>query len=268
MSEPLVIQDLFIYPIKSLGGVRLSEAKVEEKGFELDRRWMLVDENGVFLSQRTFPQMAMLQVEIASATLKVFLRTNPEDFICIPLDVAMEETRTVSVWDDEMSAQLVSTKFDNWFSNILGINARLVKLPDSTHRKVDPKYAVNGESVSFADGMPYLMIGQNALLDLNSKLEAPVLMNRFRPNIVFSGGLAFAEDSWKRIQIGEVGFQVLKPCARCVMITVDQDTAFKGSEPLKTLSTYRKEGNKVLFGQNMVALSTGTIRVGDEIKVL
>jgi uncharacterized protein YcbX len=138
---------------------------------------------------------------------------------------------------------------------------------ESTQRKVSPKYAVNDESVSFADGMPYLILGQESLDDLNSRLEKPVPMDRFRPNIVFSGGQPYVEDSWKKIRIGAVRFQVVKPCARCVLTTIDQETGLQGKEPLKTLAGYRTLGNKVYFAQNMVALETGTIRIGDQIRM-
>ncbi|WP_339757872.1 MOSC domain-containing protein [Algoriphagus aquimarinus] len=267
MPDSLIIQDLYIYPIKSLAGIRLTEAKVEERGFELDRRWMLIDESGRFLSQRTFPIMALLRAEIGEDSLSVYHSSNPRESIHIPFTEEGEEISSVTVWDDDMPARLVNSQIDEWFSKVLGMNVRLVKMPLSTERKVDPKYAVNGESVSFADGMPYLLIGQKSLEDLNKKLEEPVPMNRFRPNIVFSGGEAFIEDSWRRIQIGELDLQVVKPCARCVMITVDQNTGIKAAEPLKTLASYRREGKKVLFGQNVVALSSGVIKVGDELKV-
>ncbi|PZX51830.1 hypothetical protein LV84_03588 [Algoriphagus ratkowskyi] len=268
MSEPLIIQDLYTYPIKSLAGIRLSKAKVEERGFEFDRRWMLIDDEGQFISQRAFPLMALLRVEIVGDLLSVYHLSRPEKMIHIPINMEGEVISSVTVWDDEMPARLVNTDFDLWFSDILEMSVRLVKMPLTTQRKVDPKYAVNDESVSFADGMPYLLIGQNSLADLNVRLDETVFMNRFRPNIVFSGGEPFAEDSWKKIQIGQLDFQVVKPCARCVMITVDQDTGIKGTEPLKTLATYRKVGHKILFGQNMVALSNGVLNVGDEIKMV
>lgn len=267
MLDSLTIQDLYIYPIKSLAGIRVSAAKVEERGFELDRRWMLIDETGKFMSQRTLPQMALLKVEIEAESLKVYHASSTSNSIQIPFETNGEEISAVTVWDDAMPATLVDSKIDEWFTKALGVNVRLVKMPRSTHRKVDPKYAVNGESVSFADGMPYLLIGQKSLEDLNSKLDEGVPMNRFRPNIVVTGGEAFDEDSWGKIQIGEVDFQVVKPCARCVMVTVDQTTGHKAAEPLKTLAKFRKEGNKILFGQNMVALSIGLIKVGDEIKM-
>jgi uncharacterized protein YcbX len=144
----------------------------------------------------------------------------------------------------------------------------LVVMPESSHRKMDPRYAVQGESVSFADGMPYVMIGQASLDELNQRLEVPISMDRFRPNLVFSGGEAYAEDQFKQLQIGEVEFQVVKPCARCVMITVNQQTGEKGKEPLATLATYRTVNNKVYFGQNAVALAPGIVRVGDPIQQL
>jgi uncharacterized protein YcbX len=267
MSDSLIIQDLYVYPIKSLAGIRLKEATVEERGFELDRRWMLVEESGKFISQRTCPMMAMLQVEITETALLVYHISSPANFIHVPFEAQGEMVSSVKVWDDEMPAQLVSKEIDEWFSEILKVKIRLVKMPDSTKRKVDPRYAVNKESVSFADGMPYLLIGQKSLDELNSKLDDAVPMNRFRPNIVFSGGDAFSEDTWGKIQIGEVDFQVVKPCARCVMVTVDQTTGDKAAEPLKTLAEFRKEGNKILFGQNMVALSNGIIKVGDKLKL-
>ena len=266
MQDSLIIQDLYIYPIKSLRGIRVAEAKVEERGFNLDRRWMLIDESGKFISQRTFPIMALLSVEIGEDSLTVFHVSNPEESIEILFEEEVEEKVSVTVWDDEVPAKRVSAEIDEWFSKVLGINVSLVKMPLSTERKVDPRYAVNGESVSFADGMPYLLIGQKSLMDLNNKLQEPIPMNRFRPNIVFSGGEPFIEDSLKEIRIGEVKFQIVKPCARCVMTTIDQATGTKAAEPLKTLASYRKVGNKIFFGQNVVALSEGTIKVGDELK--
>ena len=211
--------------------------------------------------------MAMLHVEIVGDSISVHHISNPGGLINIPFQLEGTEISSVRVWDDKIPARLVHSDIDAWFTEVLKINVRLVKMPSSTRRKVDSRYAVNDESVSFADGMPYLLIGHNSLKDLNSRLDEPVLMNRFRPNIVFSGGDAFVEDSWKKIQIGELEFQVVKPCSRCVMITVDQSTGLKGTEPLKTLATYRKVGNKILFGQNMVALSNGIIKVGDKLTV-
>jgi uncharacterized protein YcbX len=268
MKNALEVQDIFIYPIKSLGGIRLSEALVKEKGFQHDRRWMLVDEQGLFISQRDHPQLALLSVELCENDLTVFVRTEKTNSIKIPLELANGPEILVTIWDDQVLAKVVDPEIGRWFSDYLGIEVNLVVMPESSHRKVDQRYAVNGESVSFADGMPYLLIGQESLNDLNSRLERPVPMDRFRPNIVFSGGSPFLEDSLREIKIGEVEFQIVKPCARCIMTTVDQETGKKGKEPLKTLSGYRTLNSKVYFGQNVVALRTGKVKIGDPIQPL
>lgn len=266
MENTLVVQDIFIYPIKSLGGIRVSEAVVEEKGFQFDRRWMLVDETGLFISQRIYPELALLSVELGENELVVFHKIKNDKFIQIPIDLTSGPELTVTVWDDQVVGKVVHPEINQWFSEVVRFPVKLVVMPETSHRKVDPRYAVNGESVSFADGMPYLLIGQESLNDLNSRLESPVPMDRFRPNIVFSGGKPYLEDSLRKIKIGEVEFQIVKPCARCVMTTVDQVSGEKGKEPLKTLSSYRSINNKVYFGQNAVATSSGKIKIGDQIK--
>ena len=265
MENQLVVQDIFIYPIKSLGGIRMDSAEVEEKGFRFDRRWMLVDEEGMFVTQRVHPKMALLGVRLGESSLTVFQKQNAEKSIEVPFDLATGPELLVTIWDDQVLAKVVDPDLDKWFSDFLGFKVTLVVLPESSHRKVDPRYAVQGESVSLADGMPYLIIGQESLNNLNSRLAEPVSMSRFRPNVVFSGGLPFIEDTLRKIRIGNVDFQIVKPCARCVLITVDPEAGEKGKEPLKTLSSYRTLNGKVYFGQNMVALQSGKIKVGDSI---
>uniref|UniRef100_UPI003593293F MOSC domain-containing protein n=1 Tax=Aquiflexum sp. TaxID=1872584 RepID=UPI003593293F len=182
------LQDIYIYPIKSLGGIRLEEANLEERGIQFDRRWMLVDKEGVFLSQRKYSMMALVQTKLSDNGIEVFLKNHPDENIKIPFDPIGKEMISVRIWDDEVTGQVEDQKINQWFSDILGLNCRLVFMPSSTERKVSSKYAAKNESVSFADGMPYLLIGQASLDDLNSKLEHPVPMDRFRPNFVFSGG--------------------------------------------------------------------------------
>ncbi|MBS4072846.1 MAG: MOSC domain-containing protein [Algoriphagus sp.] len=265
MKNHLMLQDIFIYPIKSLGGIRLEKAKVEEKGFQYDRRWMLVDRSGRFVSQREFSVLALLQVELQEDGLLVYVKNIPHRQLFIPFELSEGPEIPVVIWDDQVIGKVVSESVGVWFSDFLGFKVELVKMPESTHRKVDPRYAINAESVSFADGMPYLIIGQSSLDELNSRLASPVPMNRFRPNLVFSGGEPFLEDRLSKIRIGSVEFQIIKPCARCVLTTVDQETGEKGKEPLKTLSTYRTVNNKVMFGQNVVALGGGMVSIGDEL---
>ncbi len=228
---------------------------------------MLVDGSGEFLTQRKHHQMALIQAGISGGNLTVHDKKNPTDGLQIPLDLQTDKQMEVGIWDDRVKAVTVAPDMDKWFSEKLGLPCHLVKMPDTTQRKVNPKYAVNGESVSFADGMPYLIIGQESLDHLNSKLEIPVSMDRFRPNVVFSGGAPFIEDELKDLVIGGVKFRIVKPCARCVLTTVDQTTGEKGKEPLKTLAAYRTIDKKVMFGQNMVALEEGVIKAGDLLDV-
>ncbi|WP_255590383.1 MOSC domain-containing protein [Algoriphagus sp. NBT04N3] len=268
MSQGIFLQDIYIYPIKSLGGIRMEVCRVEERGFEFDRRWMLIDPQGRFVTQREYPRLALLKVQLESDFLKVYSSERPEDYIQIPLILEGYESVEVVVWDDTMLAKKLDPNIDRWFSEKLGMGVHLVKMPETTHRLVSPKYAVKNESVSFADGMPYLLIGQESLDDLNTRLERTVPMDRFRPNLVFSGAKAYEEDSWKTLKVGEVDFQIVKPCARCVMTTIDQENATKSKEPLKTLASYRTVNSKVLFGQNMVALSHGILKIGDSVQVI
>ncbi|SMD43115.1 hypothetical protein SAMN00777080_1694 [Aquiflexum balticum DSM 16537] len=261
----MYLTDIYIYPIKSLGGIRLNESVLEERGLKYDRRWMLVDKNGIFLTQRTLHQMALIQVELMAGGLNVFRKDDPETNILIPFEPKTKKLIPVAVWDDTVIGQLVDNSVSKWFTNQLNIDCDLVVMPESTQRKLNPKYAVNNESVSFADGMPYLLIGQASLDDLNTKLQNPVPMDRFRPNLVFSGGKAFEEDEWDKVKIGKSLFKITKPCARCVMTTIDQKTGIKGKEPLKTLAKYRTVSNKVMFGQNMSLLEGLTIRLGDTV---
>lgn len=268
MNQALFVQNLYLYPIKSLGGIAVQEAQVEEKGFKYDRRWMLVDQSGDFLTQRQHPQLALLQVALSETQLEVFFKGDPSRRIAFDMGLVSDQELQVSIWGDQVLARVVSAEVSRWFSDFLQMELDLVVMPESSDRKMDPRYAVQGESVSFADGMPYVMIGQASLDELNGRLADPVSMDRFRPNLVFSGGEAYAEDQFKKLQIGEVEFQVVKPCARCVMITVDQEKGTKGKEPLATLATYRSQGSKVYFGQNAVALAPGMVRVGDFLQKL
>ena len=261
------ISGLFIYPIKSLGGIEVESALLTDRGFQYDRRWMLIDSAGRFLTQREHPVMALLQVALEQDGLKVYHKKNAAVSIRIPFEQQGEET-TVTVWDDTMPASLVGSEFDNWFSQQLGMNCRLVFMPDYSRREVDPDYARNKELTSFSDAYPLLLIGQASLEDLNSRLEDPVPMNRFRPNIVIEGWEPYEEDSIREFNIGDIQFEAVKPCARCVLTTINQDTAEQGKDPLKTLAAYRSKNNKVLFGQNLLYNGQGYLKKGMEVHFL
>ncbi len=263
----LKVSGLYIYPIKSLGGIALNEAFVTDTGFQFDRKWMLVDENYRFLSQRTERSMALLQTKITAGGVKVFQRADPADHILIPLKSDTDKVVTVSVWEDTCNAVHVDEKLDQWFSDKLRRKCRLVFMPRSFKRMVDKQYASKGEITAFSDGFPFLLIGQPSLDDLNSRLTVPLTMDRFRPNIVFSGGYPYQEDGMKVFSIGSVMFKGVKRCARCVITTIDQKSADQQKEPLLTLAGYRQADNKIYFGQNLIHSGFGEIRVGDELIV-
>ena len=276
----MTISELYIYPIKSLSGIAVSEAVVEEKGFRHDRRFMLVSppQDGgawAFMTQRTNHSMALLDVAIRDEQLHVWHRHRPNEVLKLPLTVSpstSEETLLVTIWDSkDVPAEPVSAKADDWFTNVLGKPCRLVFMPETTHRAVDPKYAQADDSVSFADGYPYLFIGQASLDALNQRLPEPLTVLRFRPNVVFEGGSPNEEDAWAEFSIGDLHFYGVKPCARCVLTTIDPATGEAGKEPLKTLNTYRKWKKKILFGQNVLvktsATPLGTVHVGQSIEV-
>lgn len=267
------LSEINIYPIKSLGGISLNEAIIEEKGLRHDRRWMLVDENGQFLTQREHHQMATFKVSLQENGLLI---TKDNDNLEIPFEPFSREKIKVTIWDDISEGIVYQDEINEWFSSYLGLNCKLVKMSQETRREVDPKYAVlqSQDVVSFADAYPFLLIGENSLTDLNSRLEKQIPMNRFRPNLVISDAEPFAEDNWKKIRIGETVFHFVKPCARCVMTTINQKTGISDStEPLKTLSKYRlvkKDGkNKILFGENLIAENVGAkIKLGDKVEII
>jgi uncharacterized protein YcbX len=261
----LKLSEIWIYPIKSLGGIRLSSSKVMEKGLQYDRRFMLVDEGGMFMTQRVSPQMALFKTSIFNEALTV---TKESETVSIPLTPASHgESRPVQIWHDLVLANEVSPEHSSWFSDLLNVKCKLVFFPEENPRLVDPEYNVRPDNVSFADAYPLLIIGQASLDDLNARLSEPLPMNRFRPNLVFTGGEPYEEDNWRNFKVGSNKFVGVKPCARCAVPTVNQDTGAKGKEPTRTLATYRSRDNKVFFGQNLVAVDHDKISVGDSIEL-
>jgi len=257
---------LFIYPVKSCERVAVDEAMVGATGFELDRRWMAVGDDGRFFSQREHPRLALVRVRVGEGRLVL------EAPKLAPLEIALQAgTRPagrVQVWDDECAAFDEGREAASWFSEHLGCSARLVRMAGDDARPLGSSSAQPGDRVSFADGFPFLLLSTASLEGLNRRLSLPVPMDRFRPNIVVEDCEAHAEDGWSRLRIGEVVFRIVKPCARCVITTVDQETGERGREPLRTLSTYRSFDGQVLFGQNLVHEGRGVVRVGDAVEVL
>ena len=261
----LTVSQLFIYPIKSLGGIEVQSSYVGERGLQYDRRWMLIDDQGRFITQREHKQLALFKTSIDNDHLIVYHQQDPSDQLFIPLQGVTNESLDVTIWEDVCSANTINPAADTWFSDRVGMNLRLVYMPDESRREVDPDYAFEKEITSFSDGYPMLMIGQASLDHLNAQLEHPLPMDRFRPNIVLNGGAPQQEDDLKSFSINGLSMLGVKPCARCVMTTIDQATGASGQEPLATLSTYRKRNNKIYFGQNVIPKSFGMINVGDTI---
>ena len=263
----LKVSELYIYPIKSLAGIAVDSALLTDRGFKYDRRWLLVDENNIFFTQREFHQMALLQVELINDGLKVYHKQNIQSQLTIPAIPETNERATVQIWNDRCEAQFVSKSVDEWFSQMLSFKCRLVYMPDTSRRRIDERYSINEEITSFSDSHPILIIGQSSLDDLNIRLADPLPINRFRPNIVFTGGEAFEEDVMEHFTINDIDFYGVKLCIRCMITTINQDNAVAAKEPLKTLATYRMKNNNIYFGQNLLHHGEGTISVGEAIEI-
>ena len=260
------VSQLFIYPIKSLGGISVNEAKITDRGLEYDRRWMLVDDDHQFLTQRKNGEMALLATELHNDHILVSHKVK-EGKIKIPIITSNPETAIATIWDDQCLVRFVTDEADKWFSEMLSINCRLVYMPDQSKRKIEEPFGNDHNITSLSDGYPVLMIGQSSLDELNNRLAAPIPMDRFRPNIVFTGGTPFIEDSFTDFSINDALFTGVKASSRCKVITINQQTGIATHEPLATLATYRKQNNKVYFGQNLLIRKTGTISVGQLIEM-
>jgi uncharacterized protein YcbX len=236
---------------------------VDEFGLRYDRRFMVVDRSGEFLSQRDHPRLSLVVPSIGKDVLQVEAPGMPG--LKVPLPPVAAVTTQVTVWKDSCAANWLGKAPALWFSEFLAESCSLVYMPDETVRPADPAYDPLGSRVSFADAFPFLLISEESLADLNQRLAEPLPMNRFRPNLVVAGAEPFEEDRWTRIEVGGITFRIVKPCSRCVITTTDQDTAIRGKEPLRTLATYRSVRGKVMFGQNVVHEGRGRLSVGDPV---
>jgi len=270
ISAGVRLVSIHIYPMKAARAVDLAESLVEPWGLAGDRRWLLVDEDGRFVSQREEPSLARVVVTRGPETINVSATGVPGRQITIPADGA--QLLKVTVWRSTVLAAAAEPEGDAWFSAYLGRPVRLVYLDDPTRRPVDPEYGRDGDVVSFADGYPLLLTSTASLAELGRWLTEdgaqPVPMTRFRPNAVVTGAPPWAEDRWRRIRIGAVEFRVVKPCGRCVVTTTDQITGEVGSQPLKMLGRRRRFGKQLVFGQNMIPDGPGLIRAGDPVEVI
>ncbi|MCC5655041.1 MOSC domain-containing protein [Nostoc sp. XA013] len=266
MLQDPILSAIYIYPVKSCRGISLNSARLDTWGLECDRRWMVVDANGYFLTQRQLPRMALVETALNSEALCLNAPNMPE--LRLPLSTEVADEASVRVWRDCCQAVDQGNEASEWFSSFLGVSCRLVRMPKNFVRPVDRDYAPQDAQVSFADGFPLLIISEASLSELNSHLQKPIPMNRFRPNLVVTGCEAFSEDSWHTIQICSAIFYGVKRCRRCVITTVDQATGSRGKEPLVTLATFRRVSDGIIFGQNLVHAGVGELQVGNTIEVL
>lgn len=262
------LTEINIYPVKSLKGISLTEAKVEGRGLQYDRRWMLTNSDGKFWTQRELPKMATIETRITDNGLQ--LAADGHGSINVGFGPEGGEELTVEIWNDSPPALRYTNGVNDWLAKVLDADCQLVYMADDHRREVDPAYAVDKDIVSFADGYPFLVISEETLGFLNQKLDGPLPMNRFRPNLVVAGAEVHGEHNWRKFAVGESVFYGVKPCKRCVMTTIDQQSGeFTGKEPLKTLATYRSVPGGVIFGENLLAENPGgVIRVGDEVTVI
>lgn len=265
---PMVtVSALYIYPIKSCGGIEVQAFRLDDLGPQFDRRFMVVDAEGKFITQRQEPRLSLVTPTLQPTTLTV--RAQGMQPLRLPLSVRDDgRVVEVTVWEHRGPAFDAGTDASEWFSEWLGRDCRLVYMPNAPLRQVSTAYSPEAAYTSFNDGFPELLVSAASLADLNQRAQRSFGMERFRPNIVVTGCDAYAEDTWKKVRIGAVRFDVVKPCGRCVTTTVDPATGEAGTEPLATLSSYRKRGGKVMFGQNCVHRDLGGIRVGDAVELL
>lgn len=261
---PITLSALIYYPIKACRGFEVDAAQVERMGLAHDRRMMVVDEDGKFITQRQLPRLALVTPTLKDCTLTL----SAPGFDSLQLAVQTNGvTRSVDVWSSTgVQAVDQGDEAATWFSDWLGKPVRLVHMADGYRRKVNPQYAVREDDhTSFSDGYPILLISEESLQDLNTRLASPLPMNRFRPNLVVRGCDPYAEDTWNKIKIGDVELAIVKPCARCEVTTIDKETLEQSKEPLKTLGKYRKHKLGAIFGQNVIPVTEGTLRLGMEV---
>ncbi len=248
-------------------GFDLETARVERMGLFNDRRFMVVEPAGCFITQREYAKMALIVPEFRENGMTL----QAPGMQPLSFEILRSGRQTsVDIWDSKGVQSIdQGPEVSEWLSDYMGISCLLVRIADSYQRKVSAEYSLQPDDhVGFADGFPLLIISHESLLDLNSRMEKPIPMNRFRPNLVVKGTTPFAEDNWKRIQIGDVELALVKPCARCNVPTIDQDTAISAKEPNTTLAKYRKINGKVMFGVNVIPVTTGDLRIGQHVEIL
>jgi uncharacterized protein YcbX len=264
------VVSLHIYPVKSCAAIDVDQLEIGSRGPIFDRDWMIVDKTtNRFVTQREKASLALIKPQLTRTQLVISVpHAAGASEISLPLEYQPATHLEVQVWADKCRAYEVAPLASEAISDFLQLRVKLVRMAHDFERKLDSKHEHPASHVSFVDQMPMLLMSNDSLTDVNSKISVPVKINRFRPNIVVEGIQPFEEDNWKKIQIGKLDFDVVKACSRCVIINTDQETAIRGIEPLKTLATYRRDSrNKVVIGQYLIHNGQGSISVGDELHI-
>ncbi|PPC78840.1 hypothetical protein C4K68_03090 [Pokkaliibacter plantistimulans] len=259
------LSDILVYPVKSCRGLSMSHAWVEPEGLAWDRRWVVVEPDGRFITARTHPKLALLRCHILQQGL--LLRAPDMEDLHLHIPDFINEYQPISIWKSELQGQLTLNIADEWLSRWLGLPVALRYQGVDSFREIKQ----TGLPVSFADGYPLLLTSEASLAYLQERCPEAISMQRFRSNLVVEGSLPFIEDSWTEIRIGEVRFAVVKPCSRCVFTTLDVDSQQFSTavEPLSTLQTFRQDDDgEVYFGMNLIPLNSGSVLKGDQVEVL
>ncbi|MDO8845460.1 MOSC domain-containing protein [Methylicorpusculum sp.] len=260
------LKSIYVYPVKSLSGFSVKSWPVNEKGLLHDRRWMIVDTENRFITQRQFPKMSLISTSLSKEGLHLSAASMPP--ITVPFESDPTATFNVEIWNDSCSAKPASETANNWLSTFLETDCRLVYQPEDAVRVVDPDYGKPKDKIYFSDGFPFLIISEASLAALNQEMNETFSMTRFRPNLVVTDCEPYAEDTWRTIRIGAIDFRLPKPCSRCSITTIDPSTGQQGKEPLATLNRTRKWNKQVFFGQNALHDKTGELHIDDALIVL
>ncbi len=260
-----ILSQIYVYPVKSLAGIQVNQWPVDKTGLRYDRKWMLINAEGKFLSQRSLPKMALIKTAISGEKLR--LSVGNEAGAEINLNSSDGDEVQVEIWQDNCIAKTASLHASQWLSRFLDMPCRLVYHPEEQVRKVDPDYANAKDETAYSDGFPFLIASESSLQALNQAMSMDISMLRFRPNLVVAECDSYAEDFWRQITINGISFRLPKPCSRCPIPAIDPDTAIVGKEPLTTLARLRKWQNKVYFGQNALHDNLGVLSTGSEIRI-
>ncbi|KAF3978379.1 MAG: MOSC domain-containing protein [Methylococcales symbiont of Iophon sp. n. MRB-2018] len=261
-----ILSDIYLYPVKSLAGIKVSKWPVTAKGLLYDRKWMLIDSNNQFLNQRQLPKMALIQTQLTHSEL--ILSTDSTDSISLPINATTGNSCNITIWGDTCMAKKTSLEVNQRLSDFLNIQCQLVYQPDDVVRPVDPNYSKKTDHINFSDGFPFLLTSEASMTALNKEMNLELSIERFRPNLVISQCKPYAEDSWRKISINNIDFRLPKPCSRCAIPTVDPTTANTGKEPLRTLNRLRKWNKQVYFGQNVLHDQSGELSIGSEVHII